>query len=392
MRNLLNVLSDGSHWTVSNDCTAAEICPLLQNAKALARSEPDSPAERLERLLLLAHLRGERHMTVRDLRSGLALLLTGDIGCADVHASFGVRLIDADPEDSLDFGAAVTEIEPWSASYWNIAFSTPSERDLVLGEIHPLDPGRFAHPALERYLYFRQRPDDEPARSGLFIRGGDLPPGPDAIRWIEAFKRRFVFEGKREDGGAESPLENIPASLLPYRSGDRFIEVLAGTTLPGELLPEILVGMSRSDALSLSFLGTDLLLKVNGSTEHQLDIVKRFPASEFTIEVAVGARTKNDLVETVSRSLWLTHEPNGIRVRITLDLYEILVLLAGGLDPSSQELQPLLEELGPFKSRVQLSTTDELILLEAGRRGHRLFQSKDRIIREDLAPAKGTAL
>lgn len=390
MRTMLNTFTAPDQWSVCDGCSAIDVCPIRANARMLALPDQDGPAARLERLLALAHLRGERHMTVRDLRSGLALLITGDLGCTDVHAVLGEdgspAPITGPRPDALD--------GPWAAAYWNTAFATPASRDLVLGEIQPLDPSRFPHPRLERFLYFRQRPDDAPARSALFAHGGDLPPGAEPDPWLAAAKRRLVFEGRRPDqadqpGGAYADEHGgfDIAGLLPYRHADRFIGALSRAIPAKELLADVLRGISCSDGLSASLPGTDLWLNVGGTTEHGIDILKQFPADKFSLEVAGGAEGNgpaDGLVETVPRALELRHTDTSARVRLTLDLWETLAQLADGLDPASQELEPLLEELGPFKSQVKRSATKELILIERGGRNHRLSRSGDIIIRSNL--------
>lgn len=390
MRTMLDTFTAQEHWSVCDGCSAVAVCPIRANARVLAGADSDSPAARLERLLALAHLRGERHMTVRDLRSGLALLITGDLGCTDVHAALG-----ADGSPAPISGPRPNALDgQWASAYWNTAFATPPSRDLVLGEIQPLDPSRFPHPRLERFLYFRQRQDDAPARSALFAHGGDLPPGAETDRWLSAAKRRLVFEGRRLDQTDQSGDSRADehaafdiALLLPYRHADRFIGALSRATPVEELLADVLRGISCSDGLSASLPGSDLWLNVGGTSEHGIDILKQFPADRFLLEVAgatEGTRPADELVETVPRALELRHKDTSARVRLTLDLWETLAQLADGLDPASQELEPLLEELEPFKNQVKRSATKELILIERGGRNHRLSRSGDIIIRSDL--------
>jgi hypothetical protein len=380
MRQMLASLTAEQHWSICKLCSASPVCPIYSNAVALGSKLPDSAPDQLEQLLLLAHLRGERHITVRDLSSGLALLITGDLGCADIH-------------DRMNDTAGLNDgrLTPWESAYWHTAFTTPRGRDIVLGELEPLDPARFSAPALERFLYFRQRPADAAQRARLFVHGRDMAPGAHSISWLEAMKRSLVFEGgykhHRSPDATVLPTAG-PEDLLPYQSAREFIPVLAGTADPITLLPNILQGISRSDGLAAAGSGDDLLLSITRSTEQRLEIVKRFPAAEFQLEVTGSSQATDNLIETVSRSLILEHSRSQARVRITLDLYETLVRLAGGLDPGSPELQPLLEELGPFKSQVQLSTSDELILIDSDWRYHRISRRGALIVREELTTSQ----
>ena len=76
-----------------------------------------------------------------------------------------------------------------------------------------------------------------------------------------------------------------------------------------------------------------------------------------------------------------------LRKCLIIDLFELLLRLADGLTAHSAELRPLLEELAPFKNRVQLSNTVDLLLLEAGGTRHLLTQKDGRIVRQDWRKA-----
>ncbi|MGI8477282.1 MAG: protein kinase domain-containing protein, partial [Thermomicrobiales bacterium] len=362
MRQMLDSMTSEHRWQGGMPDTRV----LAENAAALRRIGPDSQAERLERLLLLAHLRGDRPTTVRDLRSALALIITGDLAPADFASP--------DPE-VLPFA--------WSGKYWDTIFTTDASRDLVLGEIRWLDPARFAHPKLERFLYFNHRPDDAAKRAALFLDGRDEPPpaGDDPVKldaWISAVKRRLVLEGAPFAPGVPGSI--APFDLLPYRSADAFVDVLAGRGDGAELLKKILRGIGRSDGISEAMRTGDLVLSVKKSDEFDIEMVKSYPAGDFRL--SVPAPRGRHLVETQPRSITLTYAKANARVQLNLDLVEILVRLADGLEPTSQELQPLLEELGPFKSRLQRYSTDRLLVIEGGRR-HWIVKDGEKIARQD---------
>jgi len=362
MRRSLAALLAPDRWQVCDDCAARQRCPIRRNALALG---DEGAAARVEHLLLLAHLRGQRHVTMRDLRSGLAYLITGDLGCDDVHAA-------RRGQAALPAG-----------DFWQLAFTTDAERDLLLGELRPLDPARFAQPGLERYLYFHQTPADAARRAALFADGQDVPPLEDTGEWLARAKRRLVFHSRDGDpGDGETPVVAW-TSLLPYRHADRFLAVLNGDCAPGEVLPAIARGIGRSDGLSGPVLDGGLCLKVVHSDANRLTVLKRFPLAE--LELTVARPPAAELVEAFPDRLLLRHHPSGARLTITLDLCELLLRLAEGAEPGGPELQPLLEDLAPFKSAVQLSNTRDLILVEAGRRLHLLTQEGGKVVRKPLA-------
>jgi len=362
MRQMVQTMVAEARWAGAPEALGL----LAANAAALRADGPDSPAARLEKLLLLAHLRGERHTTVRDLRSALSLVITGDLARED---------FEAPDQDVLPYS--------WSGKYWNTIFTTPEHRDLVLDELKSLDPARFAHPALERFLFFRHRPEDAVERAKLFVNGQDEPPPPgdDPERltdWIAAVKRRFVLEGAPAHSG--SPVQISPWDLLPYRAAEEFVTVLAGASDGATLLPKILRGIGRSDGIAEAMHTDDVVLIVKRSDEYDIEMVKSFKPSEF--ELSTNQPLGQQLVETQPRTLRLRHRQSQAAVQLNLDLVELLVRLADGLDPASAELRSLLEELGPFKSRLQRSSSNRLLVIEGGRR-HWLIKEGEKIVRQD---------
>jgi hypothetical protein len=196
--------------------------------------------------------------------------------------------------------------------------------------------------------------------------------------WISAVKRRLVFEGARITERNPIPLD--PLALLPYHAAGEMIALLTGASDGRELLPRVLKGIGRSDGIEEASRSSDLVLRVKKSEEHNIEIVKTFPADEFTLEV--DAAFGHGLVETTPRTVTLQHATSSAKVRLNLDMIEILTRLADGLDPSSQEIQPLLEELAPFKSRLQRSLSHRLLVIEGSRR-HWIIKDGDQIIRRD---------
>ncbi|MFT4037695.1 MAG: NERD domain-containing protein [Thermomicrobiales bacterium] len=364
MRQMLGAMVEERHWPGAG--AVAHGYPPAANAIALRETSLQSPADRLEFLFTLAHLRGDRHTTIRDLRSALALLVTADID----PAGWGT---DGPTPQSI----------PWQERYWNIAFTTDASRDLVLGDLRWLDPARFAHPELERFLYFHHRPEDAPLRKRLFANGIDEPPPagdqPELLReWIGAVKRRLYFEGAVD--APDSPVPLNPRSLIPYAMAEPMMAFLRGDADGEELKATILRGISRSDAFVASLDATGLMLTVKTAPEHQLEMVKTLPAEEFTLEA--GGRAQSSILPLTPRTITLRHTVTDASVRLNIDLIEVLGSLDRGLAPRLPELRPLLEELTPFKSTLQRSRSDQLLLIEGGRR-HLLIKQGERIIRRD---------
>lgn len=276
-----------------------------------------------------------------------------------------------------------------AAPYWKTAFSTTTERDLLLGELQVLDPARYPHPPLERFLYFHREAGDLAARARLTRDGVDLGPVEEDPRsWLGDWKRRLYFHsgdpeapGVSREGG--SPVAIDWEELLPYRHAARFTAALEDDEQRSSLLPVIARGISRSDGLRGVALEHGLALKVAHSEINRLTVLKSFPIQDFQLDVQHPVT--RDMIETLPRALVLSHPHSDARLVITLDLFELLLRLADGLEPTSLELQPLLEDLAPFKSAVQMTETIDLLLIEGDQRPYLLTQEDRRVVLRDVA-------
>jgi serine/threonine protein kinase len=356
-------------WTICNDCVAKTICPILNNAVSLRKKRVQ---QRLEHLLLLTHLRRQRHMTMRDLRSALAYLITGNASCEHIHFA----------RDDEEAGASLVNL-----TYWRSAFASLEMHDELLNDIASLDPGRFPHPHLDRYLHFHQSLSDAETRRTLFADGVDLPAQrfKDEVEWIAAIKRRLYFEAKSAKA-LEAAAQTLPKtralSLLPYRYARDFIDLL-GNNFDDEgvsiLREEIALGILRSDGIIEDVPENTLSIQVRSSEDQQLIVLKQFPLEDFKLYPEWFSDT--DIIERLPEIVILEHKKGFPRLEITLDLFELLMRMASGLLPNAEEFQPLLEDLKLFKDALILGETRDLILIENYYRVHHITQDAGKIVR-----------
>ncbi len=120
-------------------------------------------------------------------------------------------------------------------------------------------------------------------------------------------------------------------------------------------------------------------MKVSASIEQQLVVLKQLPLEEFEflVEHPQGA----DMVERLPEMVVLKHYSGLPRLEITLDLFELLMRMADGLQPTAPEFRPLLEDLKLFKDVLLLRETRDLILIENQRRIHFITQSDNKVMR-----------
>ncbi len=369
---ILQRLVAGEQWKICDTCAAQTICPIRQNAAALRKKRVQ---QALEHLLLLTHLRRHRHMTMRDLRSALAYLITGNADCAYIHSA----------RSDEEVGATLENLK-----YWRSVFAPSEMQDELLKDITSLDPARFPHPHLDRYLHFHQSIADVDARRVLFADETDLPVQryKDEIEWIGAVKRRLYFEAKSAKA-QESAAQTLPRvrslALLPYKYARDFIDLLDNNfddEAMEAIRENIALGLLRSDGIIEDLPEGTLSLQVRASEAQQLIVLKQFPLTDFTLYAE--PIPEGDIIERLPEIVIFAHQRGYPRLEITLDLFELLMRMANGLLPDAIEFQPLLEDLKPFKDALILGETRDLVLIESRYRMHSITQEASKIVRTTM--------
>lgn len=165
-----------SLWKQCQSCSAHERCVVLHAARIFGPDTlPDTVSEevrkrarhRLFEALQAVHLRGETHITVRELRAALVYILFGTRFCEDYHKG----------------------LDPSPLPYWDRAFSpeSPDRQGGVLWELARFDPALEAHPQIDRYVL--HPPSEETA---------NLAPRYPELDSLKSARRRAYFEWTRK--------------------------------------------------------------------------------------------------------------------------------------------------------------------------------------------------
>ena len=369
-RRVLERLVDAEHWKICEDCAAKTICPMRNNAIALRKGRG---IQRLEYLLLLIHLRRQRHTTMRDLRSTLAYLITGNKSCKQVHAA----------RHSEESGASLVNL-----MYWQSVFAPLETYEELLMDFIQVDPARFPHPNLDRFLHFHKSIRDMDKRRLLFADKIDLPPQrfKNESEWIASVKRRLYFDASKPSRSEERAGLDVPQlrwkSLLPFRHAITFLKLLDDLVDLDEVRERLALGIARSDGILGDLPPGTLNVKVSASEEQQLIVLKQFPLEDFDLQIEKPQYA--NLIETLPEIVVLVHKLGTPRLEITLDLFELLIQMADGLQPNAPEFQPLLEDLTLFKSTLLLQETRDLVLIENKHRVYYVTQKDGKIVRSTL--------
>ena len=167
-------------------------------------------------MLQAVHLRGETHITVRELRAALVYILFGIHFCRDYHDG--------------------TDTPP---PYWDRAFSpeSPGRQGEVLRELVRFDPAHEAHPRIDRYL--RHGPSFDTTVGVLRY--------PETT--LASARRQAYFEWTKEDVESLAREDPHALDLTQGRHFRRFRDLAIDKDGHDELCKKLCEGISRLESL-----------------------------------------------------------------------------------------------------------------------------------------------
>jgi len=408
---LLNIFTAEEHWQICYTCSSQPYCPIFANAMSLGFGEMSKQARsRLKLLFAISHLRRNRHNTMRDIRSALSFIITGNLNCKSIHEkSF---------EEQPFFDIA-------DHFYYNLIFTANDE---ALKEFTELDPSKVSIPQLDRQLAILYSYQFAFKMITRRLGGGDgsvldntlkeLTTKPTKLafecdlvsqdkiqqtntlfpqsnvkkeidtnegnpeKWMTNFRRRLFFEGKEDM--FEEKLKGVreAVKLLPYRHLELFIQHLNKKGYIEKLRESLCRGIAQMEGIRNSDISTKhLLIRVTQNAKEGLTICKKLPIEDFKV---FTPRNQYSFMETITDKITFKHEPSDIQFIITLDLFEILIRMSEGQLPFSKEQKAVLDELADFKSRLHRYQSQDLLLLESNGQVHHITQHEGMIIRETV--------
>jgi serine/threonine protein kinase len=318
---ILDSVTNDAIWTTCHDCALNTRCSIFSNRNSLQGQGRMAIAD----LLLTSHLRGRRRFTIRDIKSAISWMITGDIGCKDVeNASKSGRNLLFEQGTMLH----------------NLAFD-PQTTDQLLSEWSTVDPAKVISPATERR--FRELTLDDPNHEYVALG-------------VESFKRKMF---------AEDASERV--RLSPYVYLEKYLSVLGDSEIL--VLPQLLLGLSRIvGAHGFSSLG---LAVADKYAESSWSVLKVANAHDFELQVA---GYQSEFIESIPDHALLVHKPTQARLRITLDLGEILMRASEGEIMNDIAIDSYYQELIGFATVVGRERTDHAVIVDSNSRAWRVAQ------------------
>jgi serine/threonine protein kinase len=372
-----------SSWEACRSCDLATVCYAPHNAQTFAHpSAGPRITRRLRHLFTLAHLRGRMHITLRDLRSALAYMLTSGRDCRQIHSLYA----EGDTAKILDSFYFTS----WSGGH--------GVRDRLLGELHELDVAQVPSPRIDRHLAYHG-PHDGKATMTLDDQRGDhdlrllrrqfeqLPHGTASSeayqRYLAAARRRFFFECQDEDTWWR---------LLPYRSARDFLGLLDHPEFAQTWRDRLVDAINHGEGAPAALAGNALALQVRRVQAGTIRSYRMFSPERFTL--AVAAAPSSPYLEASPDHLILAYAgEDGARAElpIRLDLFELLHRLGGGYLPGAHDLQGLYLSLAIFKNTLASVPYQEVLVTVTGQDLRRIRREhQGRLVMEPAGSQAGT--
>jgi hypothetical protein len=279
------------------------------------------------------HLRGETHITVRELRAALVYVLFGIHYCDDYHSAR-----DDHP-----------------LPYWDRAFSatSPGRQGEVLRELARFDPALEAHPQIDRYLTSQPPPDS-----------AKTAPHYSELT-LQSARRRAYFEWTAEHvgevcGGTDvldlargrhlRLFRNLPLDADPQEKARLCEALCAGISRLEDLPPQAL---DRKGAVPV---------RITPRTPTETAFWVEKPLGSFRIEAGLPPKTEG--LDRLHREASLVYRcrdgRNEERLRLGAELFHLLLELSEGYQLGDVSTDDTFAHLSIFVQRLVREDEREL--------------------------------
>jgi serine/threonine protein kinase len=328
-------------WAPCQSCSAKDRCEVLRAMRifgpdglpGMAPKEIRSRArQRLFKAIQAVHLRGETHVTVRELRAALVYVLFGVHFCDDYHGEADVPAL----------------------SYWDRAFSpnSPGRQGELLRELARFDPGLEAHPQIDRHLL------SKPSRDST-----KTAPHYDQLT-LESARRRAFFEWTEEH------IEQIGGErhALDLARG-RHLRLFRDLVLPKDgqeqarLCARLCAGISRLEDLPPQALDRpDVVpLRITPRTPTETAFWVEKPLSAFRLEPDVPTEAAVDRLHRQAFLIYRYRDGRDERLRLAAELFHVLLELSDGYQLGDVSTDDTFAHLSIFVQRLVREDEREML-------------------------------
>ena len=345
LEHLLDHLYGGTQaekiWSVCHSCSAKDRCKVFQATRIFGPLAIESPVpddvrrrarQRLFEALQAVHLRGETHITVRELRAALVYVLFGVHYCDDYHA---------DNDEALP--------------YWERAFApeSPARQGEVLWELARFDPALESHPQIDRYLL--SPPAIDSSRTAPHYQGFSL----------ESARRRAFFEWADEDlREVAGDVEALDLARGRHLKLFREIPLQKDPNILTEITRRLCAGISRLEDLPPQALDRPgvVPLRITPRTPTETAFWVEKPLEQFRIEAELPPESEG--IERLHRQVSLVYryrDAKEEKLRLGADLFHLLLELGDGYQLGDVSTDDTFAQLSIFVQRLVREDQRELL-------------------------------
>ena len=315
-------------WKPCLTCAARDICEVYPATRLFGPSPIPGAADeirdrarnRLFEALQAVHLRGETHITMRELRAALVYILFGTRYCDDYHQGHD------------------------AASYADRAFSpqSPARQGEVLADLVRYDPGIETHPKIDRYLSQTSTDNEENIRRYPHL---EIPSARRHayFEWTEQHLDR-VANDQEALGLAQGRHLRLFRDLAIDRDANHVADVTR----------RLCAGISRLESLPPQALDRQdvVPLRITPRTPTETAFWVDKPLANFRLEIDEAAAP---CIEHLHRQAFLVYRyeyGRKERLRLGADLFHLLLDLADGFQLGDVSTDDTFAQLSIFVQRL----------------------------------------
>ena len=346
LERLLDHLYGGDHaatlWAPCQSCSAMNRCEVFHAMRVFgpdgllgtANKEIRTRArQRLFESLQAVHLRGETHITVRELRAALVYILFGVHNCQDYHEGSDMPVL----------------------AYWDRAFSpnSPGRQGEVLRGLGRFDPALEAHPQIDRYLLSNPFPDSTKTAPHYDQLTLESARRRAYIEWTEEQIEQVANDRNALDLARGQNLRlfrNLPLKLDAHEQSEICSRLCGGISRLEDLPPK---AFERRDVVPLR-------ITPRTPTETAFWIEKTF--NNFRLEADLPPAT--DGVDRLHRHAFLIYryrDGREDRLRLGAELFHLLLELSDGYQLGDISTDDTFAHLSIFVQRLVREDESEMM-------------------------------
>ena len=377
-RQQVKALTKKSLWNKCKGCSVANKCFIKYNVESLNDSASgDEIITRMEWLLRTVSLKRELHITMRDLRSYIAFIISRDHNCEEVESTY-IKL-KTKPE------------KYWQLYYFNLTssdYQDSGDNDRLVKLLRETDIGNVAIPNLDRDLFFGQHINSHylefsDRKSNLIddfnkIRMPAHEQTDELLDKIKTIQKTYIrhqyFEGRSDKYKKRLPYQSlfsfckalnidkensVSDVVLNYVTGnDEFSE---------DSLLELKISISQAISMNEGCKNKAIWKKhlVLSSSEINDPFSKSFRLFNLDDFELFVSRTDHlvKYLEYEPDSLVFRHKKElHIQLVISLDLFEMLYFIQKGYSPSLNDIRGKFVELTIFKNLLENLTYNKVVV------------------------------